>query len=166
MREFLKGLELEEDLIDTVMAEYGKNMTKNVEKIEQYKNNYTKLQTEYEELVKNNNSETLKTELEEYKNKYSSLENNFNELNGLYKVQENGIDKKFAKFVTKEVQTLVDDKTDFDTALNNYIKKNPQYKNVGAVKINTSVDLSGDGTKETNVNKFMNDMILKATGRK
>mgnify|MGYP006908844375 CR=1 FL=1 len=28
MREFLKGLELDEETIDTIMAEYGKNVTR------------------------------------------------------------------------------------------------------------------------------------------
>lgn len=35
MREFLRGLDLEDDLIDTIMAEHGKLVTKDKEKIQQ-----------------------------------------------------------------------------------------------------------------------------------
>ena len=38
MREFLRGLEFDEETIDTIMAEYGKLVTKDKEKIQELQN--------------------------------------------------------------------------------------------------------------------------------
>ena len=62
MREFLKGLDLEPELIDTIMAEHGKIVTKDKEELQTLKEqvkelkenskNAEELQTKYEELSK------------------------------------------------------------------------------------------------------------------
>ena len=63
MREFLKGLELDNETIDTIMAEHGKYITGLKEKNEEYKDMISK----YEEDIKQ-----LNTSIEE---KDKSLEN-------------------------------------------------------------------------------------------
>ena len=62
MREFLKGLELDSEMIDTIMAEYGKLVTKDKEELADLKGeilslretskNAIELQDKYEELTK------------------------------------------------------------------------------------------------------------------
>ena len=53
MREFLKGLELDQETIDTIMAEYGKNVTMFKEKLDEYKEQVSN----YESQVKDLNSQ-------------------------------------------------------------------------------------------------------------
>ena len=45
MREFLKGLELDDELVDTIMAEHGKHLTKLKEQNEEYKTKIEKYRT-------------------------------------------------------------------------------------------------------------------------
>lgn len=64
MREFLKGLDLDSELIDTIMAEHGKLVTKDKEELQTLKaqlkelrensKNADELQSKYDELVKAN----------------------------------------------------------------------------------------------------------------
>lgn len=64
MREFLKGLDLDSELIDTIMAEHGKLVTKDKEELQTLKSqikdlkenskNANELQEKYNELVKAN----------------------------------------------------------------------------------------------------------------
>lgn len=64
MREFLKGLDLDSELIDTIMAEHGKLVTKDKEELQTLKSqmkelkenskNADELQSKYDELVKAN----------------------------------------------------------------------------------------------------------------
>lgn len=61
MREFLRGLDLEDELVDTIMAEYGKLVTKDkeelqtlreqVRELEEYSSDAEVLQQKYEELL-------------------------------------------------------------------------------------------------------------------
>lgn len=50
MREFLKGLDLDKETIDTIMAEYGKNITGNKEKIEELESKVKDYETKIAEL--------------------------------------------------------------------------------------------------------------------
>ena len=75
MREFLKGLELDNELIDTIMAEHGKLVTKDKEELqtlrsqmkelEENSKNANDLQTKYDELVKENEERKAKQKAEE-----------------------------------------------------------------------------------------------------
>ncbi len=44
MREFLKGLELDQEMIDTIMAEYGKLVTQDKEELQSLKGEILSLQ--------------------------------------------------------------------------------------------------------------------------
>ena len=93
MREFLKGLDLDSELIDTIMAEHGKLVTKDKEELQTLKSqmkdlkenskNAEELQTKYDELVKANEEREAKAKAEE---EDKMLTNNINEVFG---------DKKF-----------------------------------------------------------------------
>ena len=59
--------------------------------------------------------------------------------------------------------SLVNDTTDFDTALKDYKKNNPQYfGEVVVKKVQTSPNLNGGTTQATTTNSIMND-ILRGT---
>lgn len=75
MREFLKGLDLDNELIDTIMAEHGKLVTRDKEELQTLKSqmkelkenskNADELQAKYDELVKANEEREAKQKAEE-----------------------------------------------------------------------------------------------------
>ena len=87
MREFLKGLDLDNELIDTIMAEHGKLVTKDKEELQTLKSqmkelkenskNAEELQSKYDELVKANEEREAKQKAEE---EDKVLTNNINAL--------------------------------------------------------------------------------------
>ena len=136
MREFLKGLDLDNELIDTIMAEHGKLVTKDKEELQTLKSqmkelkenskNAEELQSKYDELVKANEEREAKQKAEEQD---KILTNNINALfegktftseyarNGLLNDIKNGLNKPENK--GKGIQDLFDeltkDKTDIFT---------------------------------------------------
>lgn len=171
MREFLRGLELDDETIDTIMAEHGKLMTKNVEKVNTLTEKYNSLQNDFNEYKSSNQSEALKVELDDYKNKYNTLNEQYLNLEYSSKVKDANVSSEFVEFVASDVRKLVTDEKDYDTALKEYLDEHKQYiKNVDSkgnfIKVGSSVDFKG-GTQTPNTpNSVFNDMILRATGRK
>ena len=75
-------------------------------------------------------------------------------------VSNTDVKKEFCEFVTDKVMKLVNDTTDFDTALKNYKSENPQYFGETVVKkVQSSPNLNGGGNKETTTNSIMNDIL-------
>lgn len=69
MREFLKGLELDKETIDTIMAEYGKNIQGLKEQVDEYKAKSDEYDAKIKELTeKSKNSSEIQAELETLKN--------------------------------------------------------------------------------------------------
>jgi vacuolar-type H+-ATPase subunit I/STV1 len=112
MREFLKGLDLDSELIDTIMAEHGKLVTKDKEELQTLKSqlkdlkenskNADELQSKYDELVKANEEREAKKKAEE---EDDILTKNINSVFG---------DKKFVNDFTKnaimnEIKTALKD---------------------------------------------------------
>lgn len=89
MREFLKGLDLDGELIDTIMAEYGKLVTKDKEELQTLKSqmkelkenskNAEELQKQVDDLIKANEEREAKAKAEE---EDKILTNNINEVFG------------------------------------------------------------------------------------
>lgn len=149
MREFLKGLELDKETIDTIMAEHGKLIT---EAKEQIMDLTDKVKT-YEDQI-NESSKSLEN-LQTLTNENKDLKN---------QIQMNGsnVKKEFAKFVTSEVASKVNDETDFATALKDYKKQNPQYFGDTVVKkVQSSPTLNG-GPQPQTTNDIMNDLLRGA----
>ena len=171
MREFLKGLELDKDVVEQIMTEYGKHLNSNKEKENDYKEEITNLKSQindlkdknvdYEGKIKELNA-TITSNEEELKNLQSVTTEN-NDLKAQIQMSGSNVKKEFSKFVTSEVQSLVNDETDFATALENYKKENPQYfGEVQVKKVQTSPTLgNGDPTPQT-TNSIMNDIIRGA----
>ena len=150
MRDFLKGLDLDKETIDTIMAEYGKNVQGLKEQIEEYKGYKTE-------------NENLSKQLEEKEKTMKGFEDVSNEnksLKAQLKLNENNIKKEFSKFVTSEIMSQVDDKNDFDTVLKSYKKDNPQYFGDTVIKkTQTSPSLNAGGDKPQTTNDIMNSIL-------
>ena len=150
MRDFLKGLDLDKETIDTIMAEYGKNVQGLKEQIEEYKGYKTE-------------NENLSKQLEEKEKSMKGFENVSNEnksLKAQLKLNENNIKKEFSKFVTSEIMSQVDYKNDFDTVLKSYKKDNPQYFGDTVIKkTQTSPSLNAGGDKPQTTNDIMNNIL-------
>jgi chromosome segregation ATPase len=69
MREFLKGLELDKETIDSIMAEHGKHLTGLKEQVESYKTEVESYKTEIDELKESSKAS------EELQKKYDELVN-------------------------------------------------------------------------------------------
>ena len=113
---------------------------------------------EFLEWKKTNQNDSEKiAELETSK---ASLLNEVNQLKAQIKVNESDVKKEFSKFVTSEVLSLVNDTTDFETALKDYKKNNPQYfGEVIVKKVQTSPSLNAGGDKPQTTNDIMNSIL-------
>ena len=157
MREFLKGLELDRETINTIMAEVGKQHQVLKERVEKYKTEAENYQKQVKEL--NSTIENNSKELENLQN----LTNENKDLKSQIQMSDSNVKKEFMKFVSNEVSSQVNDETDFATALENYKKENPQYFGETVVKkVQSSPNLSSGGQKETTTNDIMNDVIRGA----
>ena len=161
MREFLKGLELDKETVDTIMAEYGKQVQGLKEQIEDYKSKETQVNDELTNYK--NQVESLNKSIEEKDKSLENLQTVTNENNDLKaQIQMNGanVKKEFMKFVTSGVKGMVDDKTDFSKALESYKKDNPQYFGDTVIKkVQTSPELTGGNTQPQTTNNIMNDIL-------
>ena len=161
MREFLKGLELDKEVIDKIMVEYGKGI--NVEK-----EKYTALENkinEFEKTIKEKDDtiKQLNNTVEENNKSLENLQNVTNENKDLktqIQMKDSGVKKEFSKFVTSEISSLVNDEMDFETALKNYKNDNPQYFGETVVKkVQTSPTLNNGGNHVETTNDIMNNIL-------
>lgn len=98
--------------------------------------------------------------LAELENNNKSLNTEVEHLKAQLKINESNVKKEFSKFVSSEVMALVNDTTDFDTALNNYKKNNPQFfGDVVVKKMQTSPTLNGGTSQPQTTNDIMNNFI-------
>ena len=138
-----------EDVDNSFKAGYKKAKTE-FEKSDEYKN--------YQEWKKSNQNDSEK--INELQNSVNALTKENNLLKATSKVASSDVKPEFLKFVTSEVMSLVDDTTDFDTALKNYKKENTQYFGETVVKkVQTSPTLNNGGEKGTTTNSIMNDIL-------
>lgn len=157
MREFLKGLELDQETIDTIMAEYGKNVTNFKEAIEGYKEEIEGYKNQINDL--NGTIETNNKSLEDLQN----ITNENKDLKAQLQMSDSNVKKEFSKFVSNEVNSLVNDETDFATALENYKKENPQYFGETVIKkVQTSPSVGQGGNQPATTNDIMNNLLRGA----
>ena len=157
MREFLKGLDLDKETIDSIMAEHGKHLTGLKEQVDDYKSQVDGYKTKVNEL--NKTIETNTKSLEDLQN----ITNERNDLKAQIEMSDSGVKKEFSKFVRGEVMSSVKDDVDFATALGNYKKENPQYFGETIVKkVQSSPSLNAGGGEPQSTNNIMNDIIRGA----
>ena len=161
MRDFLKGLDFDKEMIDTIMAEHGKYITGLKEQVEDYKEQIADYENKMSELNGTidelNNTITSKDEaLQNYEN----VTNENNDLKAQLQMSNSNVKKEFSKFVTSEVMSAVNDETDFATALEDYKKSNPQYFGDTVVKkVQSSPTLNGGNTQPQTTNDIMNNIL-------
>jgi len=154
MREFLKGLDLDAETIDTIMAEHGKYITGLKEKNEEYKDMVSK----YEENIKQLNSAI--EEKDKSLENYSNVTNENKDLKAQLQMSNSNVKKEFSKFVTNEVMSQVDDEHSFNDVLDNYKKENPQYFGDTIVKkVQSSPSLNGGTPQAPTTNDIMNNIL-------
>lgn len=158
MREFLKGLELDKETIDTIMAEHGKYLTGLKEQVDDLKNEIGNYKSQIDEL--NTTIETNNKNLENLQN----VTNENKELKAELQMNGSNVKKEFMKFVTSEVNSKVNDDVDFATALSDYKKENPQYFGDTVVKkVQSSPTLNNGGNQPSSTNEIMNNILRGAT---
>ena len=164
MRDFLKNLNLEKDVIDSIMVEYGKHITAEQEKKTNLESEITNYKNEIEEYKKQVTQ--LNTSIAEKDKSLENLQTLTNENKDLKaEIQMSGskVKSEFAKFVKSEVMANVNDTTDFVKALENYKKDNPQYFGDTVVKkVQSSPTLNAGGPKPQTTNDIMNNILRGA----
>ena len=99
----------------------------------------------------------------ELQTNYTNAMNENTLLKAQLKIADSDVKKEFAKFVTSEVMSLVNDTTDFDTALKEFKKSSPQYFCETVVKkVQSSPVLNNGGTQPQTTNNIMNDILRGA----
>ena len=112
----------------------------------------------FQEWKKNKQNDSEKLSELQVANEKLTKENTL--LKATNEVAKSDVKPEFLKFVTNEVMGLVDDTTDFETALKNYKKNNPQYfGEVVIKKVQTSPILNNGGNKGTTTNDIMNTIL-------
>ena len=158
MREFLRGLDLDKETIDTIMAEYGKNVQGLKEQIDSYKTKVSEYESQVKEL--NGTIETNKKSLENLE----TITNENKQLKADIQLNGTNVKKEFSKFVKAEVMSKMDDKTDFAQALEGFKKENPQYFGETVItKTQTAPSLNNGGTQPQTTSSIMNNIIRGAT---
>lgn len=93
-------------------------------------------------------------------NEKAGLERQIAMLEAQIQVNNSDVKKEFAKFVTSEVFEMVNDTTDFETALKRYKKDNPQYFGEMQIKkIQTAPNLNGGIAQSNTINDYFNNLI-------
>lgn len=145
MRDFLKGLDLDKETIDTIMAEYGKNIQGLKEQVEDYKTKMTNYETKVTELTsKAQTNEDTQKELEKLKSQIAdrALDDKIKEALG---------DKKFVNEYTKN-------------AVIEGIKKGLNDENNKGKSIDDILGSLTEGQEGIFVEEKTNTQQIKATG--
>lgn len=96
-------------------------------------------------------------------NEKAGLEKQVAMLEAQIQVNNSDVKKEFAKFVTNEVFEMVNDTTDFETALKRFKKDNPQYFGEMQIKkVQTAPNLNGGVTQPITTNSIMNNLLRGA----
>ena len=150
LRQFLKGMELETEQIDTIMAEVGKNFSTLKEERDSLKDKVKELEA--------SNSDTA-TKLQNL----DTLTNENKDLKAQLQMGDSNVKKEFSKFVRSEIMSKVNDKNDFESVLKEYKKENPQYFGDTVIKkVQSSPNLNGGEPQAPTTNSIMNDILRSA----
>lgn len=141
----------QEDINNSFNAGMSK-AKKEFEKSEDYKN--------FQEWKKSNQNDSEKINELTSLNEQLTKENNL--LKATNQVAKSDVKPEFLKFVTSEVMSMVNETTDFETALKDYKQKNSQFfGEVVVKKVQSSPNLNG-GLKDTTTSDIMNGILRSA----
>ena len=120
--------------------------------------------TKYAELEANTKGyEELKGQFEDISNKYNDLLGKQELANKMSMISKSNVSEEFAEFVYSKVNALTDDKKDFQTALDEYLKEHKQYIK-GAMTKGTYVNLENGSTPPKSANEKFNENLRKIRG--
>lgn len=165
MREFLKGLELDKETIDTIMAEHGKLITEAKEEIMDLKQQINSFDDERKQFAeKIQEYETEAKAKEESLQNLQNITNENKDLKAQIQMSDSNVKKEFSKFVTSEIMSQVNEDNDFASVLESYKKENPQYFGEAVVKkVQSSPTLNGGDTRPQTTNDIMNNLLRGST---
>ena len=150
LRQCLKGMELETEQIDTIMAEVGKNFST-------LKEERDSLKDKVKELEASNSDAATKLQ------NLDALTNENKDLKAQLQMGDSNVKKEFSKFVRTEIMSKVNDKNDFESVLKEYKKENPQYFGDTVIKkVQSSPNLNGGEPQAPTTNSIMNDILRSA----
>ena len=143
MREFLKGLDLEKETIDSIMAEHGKHLTGLKEQVESYKTEVEGYKTKIEEFkVSSKASEELQKKYDELVNETKDKDAKITTSERERAILRAGItDDDEIEFISYKVGKM---EGDFDTNLNEFLTNNTKF---GTSKNSASQKATGVETK-------------------
>lgn len=163
MREFLKGLDLDKEVIDTIMAEYGKNVQGLKEQIEDYKAKSTEYSDKIKELSeKSEDSAKIQEELETLKKSIADKEAEEKAKKDDEILTNNIIsafgDKKFVNEYTKnaiinDIKKGLKDENNGGKSAKDLFEEYTKDKSDIFANPNQVQDMAGMGDSETNTNK-------------
>ena len=105
-------------------------------------------------------SQSDSEKMAELQTNYSNVVNENKLLKAQLEVSNSDVKKEFAKFVTSEVISMVDENTTFDEALKSFKKSSPQYFGETVVKkVQSSPSLNAGGNQPQTTNSIMNDIL-------
>jgi hypothetical protein len=139
------------DVDNSFKAGYKKAKTE-LEKSEDYK--------KYKEWEKSNQNDSEK--INELQLSLDKLTKENQLLKATNEVAKSDVKPEFLKFVTSEVMNMVNDTTDFETALKDYKQKNSQFFGEVVVKKVQSSPILNGGTQSSTVDDIFNNMIRNA----
>lgn len=162
MQEENKDVEKTEEVVEETTKTYTKedidnsfNAGMKKAKAEFQKNNDYKSFLEWK---KNSQNESDKLNELETSNQKQTKE--IEELKTLIKIKDSDCKKEYQSYVSYEVNKLIDENTDFDTALKNFKKENPQFFGETIIKkVQTSPVLGNGGTSGQTTNDIMNGLL-------
>ena len=115
----------------------------------------------FNEWKKNNQNDSEK--INELQSLNQKLENENKLLKATNEVAKSEVKPEFLKFVTSEIMSMVNETTDFETALKEYKKSSPQYfGEVVIKKVQSSPSLNAGGPQPQTTNDIMNNILRGA----
>ena len=147
MREFLKGLDLDKETIDSIMAEHGKHLTGLKEQVESYKNEVESYKTEIEGFKESSKaSEELQKKYDELVNESKDKDSKITNSAREKAILRAGItDDDEIEFISYKVGKM---EGDFDTNLTEFLTNNTKF---GTSKNSTPQKATGVETKPQTV---------------
>lgn len=125
-------------------------------------NKYAKLKQQFDE-YKTQNDVSQYADYDDLKAEIEMLKAEKLEASQLHDLASAGVDEKFRKFVLAEVRPLVNENTDFKTALEGYLKENNQFVTAaragGVFRMGSQLDLKGGAGVPKNTSEKMNRIL-------
>ena len=145
-RKLLQDLGLEAEAIDKIMAEHGKTVSSYQEKLDNAVQEQTSVSEKYQEAQEAlKDFETLKEQQEALQSDLKAKQEALKSYEIKDKIKGAKVQDEYLDYVSFQVNKLVDDDTDFDTALGKFVESNPQFTHVEQekTKVNTQGKMQG-----------------------